>query len=93
MNILINNEEYSLTIKDVYYYYKINTNLIFLETLIRNRLFFKVFNKRLIVIDDNRDAIIKGALVDTLFKLRLSKSDNSKAKTVIKALVAKNLFI
>ena len=93
LDILIGNEECSLTIKDVYYCHEMNTNLISLGTLVRNGLSFGASNKRLTVTDDDGDAIMEGALVDTLFKLRLSKSDDSKAKTVAKALVAKNSSI
>ena len=84
-----NNKEYSLTIKDVYYYYKISTNLISLGTLIRNRLSFRASKKRLTVNNNDRDIIIKGTLVNTLFKLRLSDFNNSKTKIIAKALVAK----
>ena len=86
-------EECSLTIKDVYYCPDMSTNLISLGTLVRNGLSFKATKKRLTVIDDDGDIIMEGALVDTLFKLRLSKFDDSKAKTVAKALVAKNSTI
>ncbi len=68
-----------------------NTNLISLRTLIQNRLSFGVSKKRLTVIDNNDDIIIEGVLVNILFKLRLSESDNFKAKTVAKAIIAKNL--
>ena len=95
LDILVANEngddeECSLTIKDVYYCDEMNTNLISLGTLVRNGLSFGASKKRLTVTDDDGDTIMEGALVDTLFKLRLSDSNDSKAKIVAKALVAKN---
>ena len=66
-----------------------NTNLISLEILVRNKLFFRAFKKQLIVTNNNDNIIIKGALIDTLFKLRLSKINNSKVKTITKTLIAK----
>ena len=86
-----NNKEYSLTIKDVYYCYKINTNLISLGTLVRNKLFFRAFKKRLTINNDNKDTIIKDILVNTLFKLRLNDSNNSKVRIMIKVLIIKKL--
>ena len=83
-------EECSLTIKDVYYCHEMNTNLISLGTLMRNNLSFGASKKRLTVTDNDRDVIMEGALVNTLFKLRLTDSDNSKARKVAKAMVAKN---
>ncbi len=68
-----------------------NTNLISLGTLVQNGLSFGASKKRLTVMDNDDDIIMEGALVNTLFKLRLSKSDNFKAKTVAKAIIAKNL--
>ena len=83
-------KECSLTIKDVYYCHKINTNLISLRTLVRNNLSFKVSKKRLIVTNNNKDVIIKGALVNILFKLRLTDSNNFKTRKVAKAIIIKN---
>ena len=96
LNILVtnkdnNDKEYSLTIKDVYYYHKISTNLISLRTLIRNRLSFRASKKQLIIIDDDKDIIIEGALVNTLFKLRLSDSNDSKTRIMVKTLIVKKL--
>ena len=95
LDILITNddgddEECSLAMKDVHYCPDMNTNLISLGTLVRNGLSFGASKKRLTVTDDDGDTIMEGALVDTLFKLRLTKVDDSKARTVAKALVAKN---
>ena len=70
-----------------------NTNLISLGTLVSNNLSFRVSKKRLAVIDDDGDTIMEGALVDTLFKLRLSKSDSSRARKVVKAMVVKKLTV
>lgn len=70
--------------KDVYYCHEMNTNLISLVTLVRNGLSFGASKKRLTVTDDDGDTIMEGALVDTSFKLRLSNSDDSKARTVAK---------
>ena len=88
-----NNKECSLTIKDVYYCYKMNTNLISLGTLISNGLFFGVFKKRLTVIDDDEDIIMEGALLDILFKLRFSEFNNFRARKVAKVMVAKNSLV
>ena len=84
-----NDEKYSLTIKNVYYCYEISTNLISLGTLVRNGLSFGAFKKRLTVSNDDRDIIMEGVLVDILFKLRLSDSDDSKARIMVKALITK----
>ena len=84
-----NDEECSLTIKDVYYCHEMSTNLISLGTLVRNGLSFGASKKRLTVTDDDGDTIMEGALIDTLFKLRLTDSDDSKARIMAKALVAK----
>ena len=84
-----NDEECSLTIKDVYYCYKISINLISLGTLVRNGLFFGASKKRLTVSDDDGDTIMEGVLVDTLFKLRLSDSNDFKVRIMAKVLVAK----
>ena len=67
-----------------------NTNLISLGTLVSNGLSFGVFKKRLTVIDDDGDTIMEGALLNTLFKLRLSKSNDSRARKVAKAIITKN---
>ena len=83
-------EECSLTIKDVYYCHEMNTNRKSLGTLVRNWLSFEASKKRLTVTDDDEDTIMEGALVHTVFKLRLSNSDDSKARTVIKAYMAKD---
>lgn len=95
LDILITNqsgddEECSLTIKDVYYCHVMNTNLISLGILVRNGLSFGASKKRLTVTDDDGDTIMEGALVDMLFKLRLSDSDDSKARTGAKAYMAKD---
>ena len=90
LNILIGDEECRLSIRDVYYYSEMNTNLLSLRTLVSNGLSFEASKKRLIVTNDERDTIMKGELVNTLFKLRLSDSDDSKAKDIIKAMTAKN---
>ena len=87
------NKECSLTIKDVYYCYKMNTNFISLGTLVSNNLSFGVFKKRLIVINNNRDIIIKRVLLDTLFKFRLSKFNNSRARKVVKIIIVKNSLV
>ena len=84
-----NDKECSLTIKDVYYCHKISINLISLGTLVRNRLSFRASKKRLTINNDDRDIIMENTLVDTLFKLRLSDSDDSKTRIMAKALVAK----
>ena len=86
-------EECSLTIKDVYYCHEMNTNLISLGTLVSNGLSFGASKKRLTVTDDDGDTIMEGALLDTLFKLRLSESDDSRARKVAKAMVAKNSLV
>ena len=83
-------KEYSLIIKDVYYCYKMNTNLISLRTLIRNSLSFRASKKRLTVTNNDEDVIMKDALGNTLFKLRLTDSDNSKTRKVAKAIIVKN---
>ena len=86
-----NNKEYSLTIKDVYYYHKISINLISLGTLVRNGFSFRASKKRLTVINNDGDIIMKGALVDILFKLYLSNSNDFKIRIIIKALIVKKL--
>ena len=68
-----------------------NINLISLKILVRNKLFFRVFKKQLTIIDDNDNIIIEDVLVNTLFKLRLSDSNNSKTRIIAKTLIAKNL--
>ena len=95
LDIIITNqygedEECRLTIKDVYYCPEMNTNLISLGTLVRNGLSFGASKKRLTVTDDDGDVIMEGALVNTLFKLRLSAVADSKARDVAKAMVAGN---
>ena len=59
-----------------------NINLLSLDTLIRNELFFDAVKKRLIVINDDDDIIMKDTLINTLFKLRLSDAENIKVKNV-----------
>ncbi len=96
LNVLIKNrygqdDEWGLSIKDVHYCPEMNINLISLGTLVQNGLSFGASKRRLTVRDDDDDIIMEGALINTLFKLRLSDSDDSKAKHVAKALIAKNL--
>lgn len=82
-------EECGLTIRNVYYCPEMNTNLLSLGTLVRNGLSFGATNSRLKVTDSDGDTVMEGALVNTLFKLRLSESDDSKAREVAKAMTAK----
>ena len=87
LNILItnddgNDEEYRLFIKDVHFYLEININLLSLDILIRNKLSFDVVKKRLIVINDDNNIIMKGVFINTLFKLRLSDTKNMKVKNM-----------
>ena len=87
LNILItnddgNDEEYRLFIKDVHFCSEMNINLLSLDILIRNELFFDAVKKRLIVINDDNNIIMKGALINTLFKLRLSDAENVKIKNI-----------
>ena len=77
-----NDEECRLFIKDVHFCSEMNTNLLSLDTLVRNELSFDAAKKRLIVTDDDDDIIMEGALINTLFKLRLSDAENVKAKDV-----------
>ena len=95
LEVLITNddgedEEHRLSIKDVHFCPWMNTNLLSLGTLVINGLSFGASNKRLRVQDNDGDVIMEGALVNTLFKLRLSDSDDSKAKDVAKAMMASN---
>ena len=90
LDILIGDKEYRLSIRDVYYCSKMNINLLSLRILVSNGLLFGASKKRLTVTDDEGDTIIEGELVNTLFKLRLSDSDDSKAKDVAKVITAKN---
>ena len=64
-----------------------NINLLCLDILIRNELFFDAVKKRLIVINDDNDIIIKGALINTLFKLRLSDTENMKVKNITRYII------
>ena len=57
-----------------------NINLLSLDILIRNELFFDIIKKRLIVTNDDDNTIMKDALINTLFKLRLSDAENVKVK-------------
>ena len=77
-----NDEECRLFIKDVHFYLEININLLSLDILIRNELFFGAVKKRLIVINDDNDIIMKDIFINTLFKLRLSDAENVKVKNI-----------
>ena len=77
-----NDEECRLSIKDVHFCPEMNTNLLSLGTLVRNGLSFGAAKKRLTVTDDDDDTIMEGALINTLFKLRLSDAEDVKAKDV-----------
>ena len=77
-----NDEECRLFIKDVHFYSEMNTNLLSLDILIRNELSFDAVKKRLIVTNDDNDIIMEGALINILFKLRLSDTENMKVKNV-----------
>ena len=77
-----NDEEYRLFIKDIYFCSEMKINLLSLDILIRNELFFDAVKKRLIVTNDDNNIIIKDALINTLFKLRLSDAENIKIKNV-----------
>ena len=79
-----NDEEYRLSIKNVYFYSEMNINLLSLDTLIRNELFFDAVKKRLIVTNDDNNIIMKDALINILFKLRLSDAENIKIKNIIR---------
>ena len=57
-----------------------------LGTFVRNRLSFRTSKDRLTVTDDDNNTILEGALVNKLFKLRLSKSDDSRAREIAKAM-------
>ena len=59
-----------------------NINLLSLDILIRNKLSFDAVKKRLTVTNDDNNIIIKGALINTLFKLRLSDAENVKIKNM-----------
>ena len=59
-----------------------NINLLSLDTLIRNELSFDAVKKRLIVINDDNDIIIEDALINILFKLRLSDAEDIKIKNI-----------
>ena len=92
MNILIinnddNDEEYRLFIKNVHFYSEININLLSLSILIRNKLFFDAVKKRLIVINNDNNIIIKDTLINILFKLRFSDTKNIKIKNLIKYMI------
>ena len=64
-----------------------NINLLSLNTLIRNELFFDVVKKRLIVINDDNNIIIKDILINILFKLRLDDAENVKVKNVTRHVI------
>lgn len=74
-------EEVSLTIKEVYFCPEMNTNLLSLGIFVRNGLSLGIgsLKETTPVTDDEGDIIMEGLLVDTLFKLRLSNSDDIKA--------------
>ena len=87
LNILIinddnNDEECRLFIKNIHFCSEMNINLLSLNILIRNELSFDAVKKRLIVINDDNNIIMKGALINTLFKLRLSDAENVKIKNM-----------
>ena len=87
LNILIinddgNDEECRLFIKDVHFCSEMNINLLSLDTLVRNELFFRAVKKRLTVTNDDDDIIMEDALINTLFKLRLSDAEDIKVKDV-----------
>ena len=77
-----NDEECRLSIKDIHFCPEMNTNLLSLDTLIRNELSFGAVKKRLTVTNDDNDTIMEDALINTLFKLRLSDAEDMKAKDV-----------
>ena len=77
-----NDEECRLFIKNVYFCSEMNINLLSLNTLICNELFFNAVKKQLIVTNDDNNIIMKGALINTLFKLRLSDAENMKIKNI-----------
>ena len=79
-----NDEECRLFIKNIHFCLEMNINLLSLNTLIRNELFFDTVKKRLIVTNDDDDIIIKGTLINTLFKLRLSDAENIKIKNIMR---------
>ena len=64
-----------------------NINLLSLDILVRNELFFGAVKKRLTVTNDDDDIIIKDTLINTLFKLRLSDAENMKVKDVTRHVV------
>ena len=59
-----------------------NINLLSLNILIHNELFFDAVKKRLIVTNDDNNIIMKDTLINTLFKLRLSDAENIKIKNM-----------
>ena len=59
-----------------------NINLLSLDILIRNELFFDAVKKRLIVINDDNNIIMKDILINILFKLRLSDAEDIKIKNI-----------
>ena len=63
------------------------TNLLSLNILIRNKLFFDIVKKRLIVINDDNIIIIKDILINILFKLRFSNTKDVKIKNIIRYII------
>ena len=65
------NKEYMLILINVYYIEDLFINLLSLNTFQYNDLTYTEKGNRLKVYNDNNNIILKGELIDTLYKLRL----------------------
>ena len=82
-------KEYILILANVYYIKGLFINLLSLDTFQRNDLTYIEKRNRLRVYDDNNDIILKGELIDTLYKLKLILFKAVMAKEIAMAAVIK----
>ena len=78
LNLLVNEENVRTNLHNVYYYPKLNNNLISLKTLEKNEYSFTTNKRRLRVLNPNSKTALKTNKVNTLYTANLVSKSRTK---------------
>ena len=87
LNLLVNEENVRTDLYNIYYYPELDSNLIFLETLEKNKYFFTTNKRRLRVLNPNSETILEVNKINTLYIVNLASKSRTEGiranKTII----------
>ncbi len=73
LKMIIDDQNISVTISNVYYCFKLNSNLISLEVLEAKKFEFRSLNDRLSIIDDEKNVILQARRQNNVYSLNQSR--------------------